>query len=133
MTQTTPAAVAAASFDALGRGDVPAAMALFSPKVAWHQPVDNRFSGEHRGIEGVSARLGGMMTASEGTFQLAVSGPAMSNGELVAVPVRFAGAREGASMDMAGVDLLAIRDGRIEEVRLFSGDGAAEDAFWGRG
>ncbi|WP_199862374.1 nuclear transport factor 2 family protein [Plantibacter sp. CFBP 8804] len=62
-----------------------------------------------------------------------MTGPAMVDGELVAVPVRFIGTRSGASMDMAGVDLLAVRDGRIAAVDLFSEGGPAEDAFWGRG
>lgn len=132
MTENTPAAVASAYFSALGRGDVPGAMALLSLDVVWHQPGAHQFSGIHRGIDGVGALLGGMMSASEGTFQLSVTGPAMTNGELVAVPVRFAGNRTDASMDMGGVDLLTVRGGRIVEVHLFSEDGAAEDAFWGK-
>lgn len=132
MNDQTPAAVAASYFEALGRGDVPAAMALLSPDVVWHQPGSNRFSGDHKGLDGVGALLGGMMEASQGTFQLAVTGPAMVNGELVAVPVNFSGTRTGASMDMAGVDLLTVRQGNIVDVRLFSADGATEDSFWGQ-
>jgi len=131
MSEQTPAAVAAAYFEALGRGDVPTAMSLLDPQVVWHQPGANRFSGDHAGLEGVGALLGGMMQASEGSFQLAVSGPAMVNGVFVAVPVRFSGARSDASMDMAGVDLLTVRDGKITEVHLFSEDAPSEDAFWG--
>jgi ketosteroid isomerase-like protein len=132
MTDQTPAAVTALYFDALGRGDVPAAMALLSPDVVWHQPGANQFSGGHSGIDGVGSLLGGMMEASQGTFQLAVTGPAMVNGEFVAVPVRFSGKRADVSMDMSGVDLLTVLNGKISEVRLFSEDGQAEDAFWGR-
>jgi hypothetical protein len=73
------------------------------------------------------------MEASAGTFQLALTGPAMTNDDLVAVPVRFSGTRPDGSMDMAGVDLLTVRAGKIVEVHLFSEDGAAEDAFWGSG
>jgi ketosteroid isomerase-like protein len=131
MTTNTPAAVASTYFEALGRGDIPTVMAQFSDTVVWHQPGANRFSGDHKGVAGVGALLGGMMEASEGSFQLAVSGPAMVNGELVAVPVRFSGTRGDAAMDMSGVDLLTVREGKIVEVHLFSEDGAAEDAFWG--
>ncbi|MFB6718624.1 hypothetical protein ACFCV3_00600 [Kribbella sp. NPDC056345] len=53
----------------------------------------------------------------------------MANGDLVAASIRFVG-RHGDAMD--GVDLLRIQDGKIIEMRLFSGDQAAEDAFWGR-
>lgn len=131
MTDQTPLAVAGSYFDALGRGDVSAAMALLSPDVVWYQPGSNRFSGDHRGIDGVGALLGGMMEASQGTFELAVTGPAMANDEFVVVPVEFSGNRADASMEMSGIDLLTIRDGKIAEVRLFSADGRAEDAFWG--
>lgn len=132
MTDQTPVALAGSYLNALGRGDVPSAMALFSPDVVWYQPGSNRFSGDHRGIDGVGALLGGMMEASQGTFQLAVTGPAMANGEFVAVPVQFSGKRADVSMDMPGVDLLTIRDGKILEVRLFSADGQSEDSFWGQ-
>lgn len=133
MNEQTPASVAATYFEALAAGDVPTAMAQLGPQVVWHQPGANRFSGEHVGVEGVGALLGGMMEASNGSFRLAVTGPAMVNGELVAVPVRFSGTNADASMDMAGVDLLTVRDGKIVAVHLFSEDGAAEDVFWGRG
>ena len=131
MSDTTPTAVATTYFAALGRGDIPAVMAQFADDVVWHQPGANRFSGQHHGTAGVGALLGGMMEASQGSFQLAVTGTPMVNGELVAVPIRFHASRGDAAMDMAGVDLLTVRDGRIVEVRLFSEAGAAEDAFWG--
>lgn len=131
MMELTPAAIAATYFDALGRGDVPTAMGLLDAQVVWHQPGANRFSGDHNGVQGVGALLGGMMEASEGSFQLAVSGPSMVNGELVAVPVRFTGKHPRGSMNMGGIDLLTIRDGKIIEVHLFSEDGQAEDTFWG--
>ncbi|MBO0980269.1 nuclear transport factor 2 family protein [Microbacterium sp. SD291] len=132
MNEQTPAAVAATYFGALASGDIPTAMGLLSDQVVWHQPGANRFSGDHAGVDGIGALLGGMMEASEGSFQLAVAGPAMENGELVAVPVRFTGDRSGAAMDMGGIDLLTVRGGKIVDVRLFSEDGAAEDLFWGQ-
>lgn len=55
----------------------------------------------------------------------------MVNGDLVAVPMRFAARREGSAMEMTGIDLLTISDGAIAAVHLFSEDGAAEDVFWG--
>lgn len=131
MNEQNPESVSAAYFGALATGNVPEAMGLLSTDVVWHQPGANQFSGDHAGVEGIGALLGGMMQASEGTFQLAVSGPAMVNGELVATPVRFSGTRSDASMEMTGIDLLTVRDGKIVEVHLFSEDGPAEDVFWG--
>lgn len=131
MSTSTPASVADTYFGALGQGDIPTVMAQFDDAVVWHQPGAHRFSGDHVGVAAVGALLGGLMEASEGSFQLVVTGPAMVNGEMVAIPVRFSGARSDASMDMDGVDLLTVRDGKIVEMHLFSADGPAEDAFWG--
>jgi ketosteroid isomerase-like protein len=131
VTDHNPAAVANRYFGALASGDIPAAMALFSPEVVWHQPGANRFSGAHHGPDEVGALLGGMMEASAGSFQLTVTGAPMVNGDLVAVPVRFTGQREGSAMDMTGIDLLTVSGGSIAAVKLFSEDGAAEDDFWG--
>ncbi|WP_445995951.1 nuclear transport factor 2 family protein [Okibacterium fritillariae] len=128
---TQPATIARIYFEALRRGDVPTLMNQFAQDVVWHQPGENRFSGIHRGVDSVGALIGGMMRLSDGSFALEVTGPLMANGDLVAVPVRFTGRREDASMDMSGVDLLTVRDGKIVEMHLFSEDGAAEDAFWG--
>jgi hypothetical protein len=77
--------------------------------------------------------IGGMMTVSEGTFELALTGTPMVNGTLVAVPVHFTGKREGAAMAQDGIDLLRIDRGRIAEAWLFSSDPRSEDAFWGVG
>lgn len=131
MTKHDPATVATTYFDSLTRGDIRTAMAQFSDDVVWYQPGANRFSGVHEGVAGVGALIGGMMEASEGSFQLTVTGPAMVNGELLALPVRFTGTRTGASMDMTGIDLLTVRGGKIAEVHLFSADASAEDLFWG--
>lgn len=133
MTFQTPEHVSASYFDALSRGDVPAAMSLLSPDVVWHQPGAHQFSGDHEGLGGVGSLLGAMMEASAGTFQLVVSGVSMVNGDMVAVPVRFSGQRPDASMDMSGIDLLTVRDGKIVEVHLFSEDAASENTFWGQG
>lgn len=66
-------------------------MALLSPTVVWHQPGENKFAGEHTGPEAVGALLASMMDASEGACRLTLTGPAMVNRDLAAVPVRFSG------------------------------------------
>lgn len=99
--------------------------------ITWYQPGANRFSGTHVGGPAVGAMTGGMAEVSDGTFRLEVTGAPMVNGSLVAVPVRFTGRRGDQTMDMTGIDLLTIEDGRIVRVDLFSADQATEDAFWG--
>ncbi|KQU03175.1 ketosteroid isomerase [Rhodococcus sp. Leaf7] len=131
MTESTALDVATRYFDALSTGDMSTLMGLIDDDVVWHQPGANQFSGEHRGVGGVGALLSAMMTTSQGTFGLTVEGPMMVNGTNVAVPVRFTGRLQHASMDMSGLDLLTVVNGKIVDVHLFSSDGDAEDEFWG--
>jgi len=118
-------------FDALSAKDFATVAGLFADDVVWHQPGGHRFSGTHRGSDVVGRMLGGMMTVSEGTFELALTGAPMVNGAVVAVPIHFSGKREGAVMSQDGVDLLRIEGDRVAEVWLFSSDPRSEDAFWG--
>ncbi|PWG14220.1 ketosteroid isomerase [Streptomyces sp. V2] len=118
-------------FTAIQTGDLPRVGELLDEDVVWHQPGANRFSGEHKGRDAVFALLGGMMEASRGSFAIDTVHALMGNGDTVAASIHFAGRRDGASMSMDGVDVLRVGDGKIVEVRLFSTDQAAEDAFWG--
>lgn len=136
MTIHDPIAVAQRYFAAVSHGDMETVAALLDPNVVWHQPGNNRFSGAHEGIAAIAQLIGGMMEMSEGTFTLTVTGPTMRNGDDVAVPVRFQGQRQGTpqgtlAMDMMGIDLLTVTNGKITAIRLFSEDQPGEDQFWG--
>lgn len=125
--------VTTAYFDALANGDIKGAMSHFDQNVEWHQPGENQFSGVHQGPEAVGALVGGMYEVSGGTFSLQVTGAPMLNGWCVVYPVRFTGEREGRVLDMNGIDLITVDNGKIVAVHLFSEDSAAEDRFWGSG
>ena len=117
------AAVSARDFGAVTR--------MFTDDIVWHQPGRNQFSGSHRGAAAIGEMFGGMMTVTEGTFELRTTGDPMVNGELVATPVHFSATRNGQVMGMNGVDLLRTEGDRIAEVWLFSAGQGGEDAFWG--
>lgn len=132
----TTGGVAQHYFAAVSHGDMETVAALLDPSVVWHQPGNNRFSGTHEGVAAIAQLVDGMMEVSEGTFTLTVTGPTMRNGDDVAVPVRFQGQRQGTpqgtlTMDMTGIDLLTVTNGKITAVRLFSEDQLGEDQFWG--
>ena len=132
MVQSTgPLDVARKYFEALSAKDFAAVAGMFADDIVWHQPGANQYSGIRRGGEAVGEMLGGMMSVSQGTFEISLSGPLTVNGSLVAAPVRFGGMRHGATVDQDGVDLLRVEDDRIAEVWLFSSDPVEEDAFWG--
>jgi ketosteroid isomerase-like protein len=130
-TTATPLDIATRYFDALSAKDFATVASMFADDIKWHQPGSNRFSGTHLGAAAVGDMIGGMMAASQGTFELSVTGALQTNGTLVAVPIHFSGERDGAAMAQDGVDLLRIEGDKIAEAWLFSSDPASEDAFWG--
>ncbi|WLW53437.1 nuclear transport factor 2 family protein [Streptomyces sp. YU58] len=124
--------IASEYFQAVRKGDLAKVGELLDEGIVWHQPGAHQFSGEHKGRDAVFAMLGGMMEASRGSFAIDAIHSLMGNGDMVAASIHFAGRRGDASMSMDGVDVLRLKDGRIVEMWLFSGDQSAEDAFWGR-
>lgn len=104
---------------------------LLFPRIVWHQPGNNQFSGIKNGIAEFGAMMGGMMEKSGGSFAITHAHRYLANGDLVAIEIEFSGQREGATVDQPGIDLLRIADGKIVEVWLFSSDPEQEDAFWG--
>lgn len=118
--------------EALGKGDVTTAFSFFSAAVQWHQPGANQFSGIKRGADEIGKMLGGMMAATKGTFILQPNGNLMLNDNIVVMPVCFSGTIDDRSINMTGVDLFEVNEGKITGIWLFSDDQEAEDVFWGK-
>ena len=115
---------------ALSKGDIPTAFSYFSPDAKWHQPGSHQFAGTKIGLEAIGKMLGDMMGATQGSLEINPTGALMSNGNLVSFPVRFSAKNGDKTIDMNGVDLFEVVDGKIVQVWLFSEDQAAEDEFW---
>ncbi len=111
-------------------GDFGAVFATLSDDIKWHQPGENSLSGTVAGKEQLGAHLGKFMERSNGTFKV-ITNWVSDNGDFVAANVTFLADRgEGDILDMNGIDLFRIEDGKISEVWLFSSNQAVEDAFW---
>jgi len=115
---------------ALSQGDIPTAFSHFSPDARWHQPGSHQFAGTKTGLEAIGKMLGDMMGATQGSLVVNPAGALMANGNLVSLPVRFTGKNGDKTIDMNGVDLFEVVDGKIIQVWLFSEDQGAEDVFW---
>lgn len=116
---------------ALSQGDIPKAFSHFSPDAKWHQPGNHRFAGTKAGLEAIGKMLGDMMGATQGSLVINPTGALMANGDLVSFPVHFSAKLGERTVDMNGVDLFEVVNGKIVQVWLFSEDQAAEDEFWG--
>lgn len=117
-------------FNAVANGDLAKLPELLSETLVWHQPGSSDLSGIHNGRDVVMGLIGKFMERSQGTFKFDSIGNILDNGDFVAVTLQFSGRADGRSMSMAGIDVLRIENGMIQEVWLFSDDQAAEDAFW---
>jgi ketosteroid isomerase-like protein len=117
-------------FDHLLSGQLDALGKLFADDVVWHQPGGSKVSGTYRGTAALFEHLGRFMKLSQGSFRIDAVEEIMGNAALVAARIHFVAQRNGRTLAMNGVDLMRVAGGKIREVWLFSGDQAAEDAFW---
>lgn len=113
-------------------GDFPAVFETMADDIIWHQPGQHATSGTHIGKEALGAHLASFAQKTNGTFKV-VTNWVSENGDLVAANVTFLGTRtDGTELDMNGIDLFRIENGKIQEVWLFSSNQELEDEFWGK-
>ena len=67
------------------------------------------------GLEVIGKMLGNMMAATQGSLVINPTGTLMSNGNLVSFPVNFTGEIGNRTVDMNGVDLFEVVDGKIAQ------------------
>lgn len=117
--------------EALSEGDIPKAFSFFSINAKWHQPGNNKFSGTKNNLDEIGKMLSCMMADTKGSLIVKPTSPLMENGNLVSSSVRFSATNDAKSMDMSGIDLFEVKEGKITQVWLFSEDQKTEDEFWG--
>lgn len=128
----TPKETVEAYSIALSKGDIPVAFSYFNPNAKWHQPGKHKLAGTKTGLDAIGKMLGDMMGATQGTLVIKPTGAMMVNGNLVSLPIHFSGKIGDKTVDMNGIDLFEVIDGKIVQVWLFSEDQDAEDDFWGK-
>lgn len=123
--------VVAAYFDALAIGDLEKAFSNFTPETKWYQPGDNKFSGLKNNLGEIFQMLESIMNDTSGNMVVKPAGPMLQSGDLISVPVWFTAKKETKVMDLGGMDLFQVKDGKIVHVWTFSDDQSVEDAFFG--
>lgn len=111
-------------------GDFEAVFETMADNIKWHQPGTNPMSGITEGKELLGAHLGKFAEKSNGTFRVKTNWVS-DNGDFIAANVTFLADRgDGDILDMNGIDLFRISDGKIQEIWLFSSEQSTEDAYW---
>ena len=123
--------VVAAYFDALAIGDLEKAFSNFTPETKWYQPGDNKFSGLINNLGEIFQMLESIMNDTSGNMVVKPAGPMLQSGDLISVPVWFTAKKETKVMDLGGMDLFQVKDGKIVHVWTFSDDQSLDDDFFG--
>lgn len=116
--------------EALINGDFAAVFETMADDIKWHQPGNNPLSGVTVGKQALGEHLGKFAEKSNGTFKV-ITNWVSSNDCFVAANVTFVAEHSNEDkLDMNGIDLFKIENGKIQEVWLFSSEQAIEDKFW---
>ena len=114
--EDAPRAVAAALRDAMNAHDIEAFVSLFATDYDSEQPVhpDRAFRGRDQVRANWSAVFAGVPDFSAELVATAVAG------DTLWTEWRWRGThKDGSSLEMAGVIIMSVRDGRVEHARLY--------------
>jgi ketosteroid isomerase-like protein len=115
-------------YRAFSRGDFATARGLVADDITWHYESDV-VGGTARGTKEVLAQFARLLAASAGTLRGHI-GEVVAADDRVTLRGRFTAERDGHRLDDAWEAVLAVRDGKVTEVRLHSEDQDAADRFW---
>ncbi len=116
-------------YEAFGRGDIPAVLAVFNDDIVWHVGGRNLVSGDYHGHDGVIAFFTKLMEVSGGTFKLDVHDITASDGHQIAI-VDLTAERDGRPYEGNSVHVWHLADGKVAEFRAIPVDPYLDDEFW---
>jgi ketosteroid isomerase-like protein len=116
-------------YDAFGRGDVEAVLALFTDDIRLHIPGRNPVSGEYQGKDQVVGFFTKLMELTDGTFSLDVH-DVLANDEHAVGLVTLRGERGGRTLDVNDAQVWHVKDGKFSEFWSQLFDLYAADEFW---
>jgi ketosteroid isomerase-like protein len=114
-------------YAARSRRDWRAVRSMLAADVVWHEPLEEDFSGDHRGADEVAALLDKLVEVTHGTFALEPSGFIVT-AEHVATNARWSAERDGTRVDGHDLAVFRIADGRIAAAWFFT-DGFDAEAM----
>ena len=129
MAEHPNAALIRKGYEAFARADMAALTELFAADVVWHMPGRNPVSGVHRGREAVFAAFAKFFELSGGTLKLDDHTFLADDDHAVALN-RATATRQGKQLNLLGVDVFHVRNGKIVEFWAFSEDQRLDDEFW---
>lgn len=115
--------------DAFNREDFDALAELVDPDVVYRIPGRMPFSGEHRGVEAVTAALRQLAERSGGTIAVEPR-TVLTDGEHVLFTARVSAEHGGRTLDVLNAYAYRFSGGRMIEAQVFPGDLHHVEAFF---
>jgi ketosteroid isomerase-like protein len=116
-------------YAAFSRGDMDTINEIFADDIVWHIPGRSPLAGDYKGKNEVFGFFGQLAERSGGTFSLDVH-DILGNDEHVVAMTHEQAERGGRSLDVHGVHVWHVRDGKAVEFWGLADDVYAEDDFW---
>lgn len=119
------------AYAAFSVGDLPAALKDLAPDAVFHFGGQGPLSGDHTGVDAISAALIGTFETTAGTQKLDISGVYADDHHGVVVLHETASRPDGATLDIDEVHVLAIDgEGRITDLWDLPTDPKTHDRFF---
>ena len=112
--------VVKAIYEALGRGDVPAALGAMAEDIEWHEAEGMPYGGVYNGGEAVAQNVFGPITQDISEFAVKPE-EFIASGDAVAAVVRYTGTGKatGKQLNLPVVHVFNVRNGKIAQFRQF--------------
>lgn len=117
-------------YAAFAKGDFAILSDLFAEDMQWHEGGRNQVAGEYRGREAVFGLFGKLIELTEGSLHLDLHAVFADDEHGVALVVITA-SRGGRSVNVNGVHVMHLRDGKVTEFWNTSTDQHAIDELMG--
>ena len=116
-------------YAAFEKGDLDTLRDLFDDGITWHSPGKSPVAGDYSGIDQVFGLFGKVGELSGGTLRNDIHDVLANDEHAVALLTSHA-ERNGKTLDDNQTHVFHIRDGKVTEVWLQTGDLYANDEFW---
>jgi uncharacterized protein len=129
MTAQDNADLIRSGYEAFGKGDIPAVVALWSDDIVWHVPGRSPLAGDYTGAQEIVGFFGQLQERSGGSFSLEMHDLLASDDHVVAL-VRETATRGDNSLNNPSVHIWHVLDGKAIEFWAAPYDVYAGDEFW---
>ena len=117
-------------YAAFAEGDMAVLNDFFAEDVQWHEGGRNQISGEYGGRDAVFGLFGRLLEITEGSLRIDLHAVFADDEHGVAL-VTLSSSRDGRSMNVNGVHVMHLRDGKVAEFWNANTDQYTIDEFLG--